>query len=121
MGWHHSLPFLVIFAWIALKPWQPSRGVGGIGKFGMQPLPKLSGSRLAQTLFSSDSGCPETQWGKQSTKMHLLKPLGDFYHGSMTPASLPGCRRMFGMAAELESLAEELRKKLGLEEEIKQG
>lgn len=95
-----------------MKPWQPSRGVGGIEKFGMQPLPKFTGSRLAQTLFSSDSGCPETRWGKQSTKMHLLKPLGDFYNGFMTPASLPGCRRMFGMA-ELES---EMGKKLGLEE-----
>lgn len=99
-----------------MKPWQPSRGVGGIEKFGMQPLPKSPGSRSAQTLFSSDSGCPQTQWGEQNTKMHLLKPLEGFNNGFMTPASLPGCRRMFGMAAEQESLAEEMGKKQGLEE-----
>lgn len=90
--------------------------MGGIEKFGMQPLPESTGSRLAQTLFSSDSGCPQTQWGKQNTKMHLLKPLEDFNNGFMTPASLQGCRRMFGMAAEQESLAEGLGKKRGLEE-----
>lgn len=100
--------------------------MGGIEKFGMQPLPKSTGSGLAQTLFSCDSECPETQWGKQNTKIHLLKPLEDFNKGSVTPASLPGCRRMFGMAGEQESLAEELGKKRGLEEgalcwEIKQG
>lgn len=56
---------------------------------------------------------PPTQWGKQSTKSYLRKPLEDFNDGSMTPASLSGCRRIFGMAAEQESLAEELGKKVG--------